>query len=159
MKNAQDIITTLQYQPQYKKLLHNKCIQKLLSTILPAIRRSVKHSYIHKNKLFITITAGLNKYDKDNIINSIKMVLNSPMILQSERFMECNSTDIEDVIVYIDHKPKTPLYLYTTQTDKLKYLERASGNVKIELEDKKLQELMQSIQDIIKKEKQEAHDA
>lgn len=86
------------------------------------------------------------------------MVLNSPMILQSERFMECNSTDIEDVIVYIDHKPKTPLYLYTTQTDKLKYLERASGNVKIEIEDKKLQELMQSIQDIIKKEKQEAHD-
>ncbi len=158
MKNVQDIITTLQYKPQFKKLLHNRCIDKLLSTILPAIRRSVKHGYIHNNKLFITITAGLNKYDKDNIINTIKMVLNSPMILQSERFVECSDIEIEDVIVYIDHKPKLPLNLHTTQTHNLKYFERASGNIGIEIKDEKLKELMQSIQDIIKKEKQEEYD-
>ena len=154
MKNVQDIITTIQYKPQFKKLLHNKCVDKLLSTILPAIRRSVKHGFIHQNKLFITITAGLNKYDKDNIINTIKMVLNSPMILQSEHFIECSDTKIEDVVVYIDHKPKVPTNLYITQTHKLKYSERASGEIAIDVKDEKLKEIMQSIQEIIKKEKQ-----
>ncbi len=158
MKNVQDIITTIQYKPQFKKLLHNKCIDKLMSTILPALKRSVKHGYIHKKILFITITAALNKYDKDNIINTIKMVLNSPMILQSERFMECNDIEIEDVIVYVDHKPKVPLNLHKTQTHKLKYFERASGDIEIKVHDEKLKELMQSIQDIIKKEKQEEND-
>ena len=54
MKNAHDILSSIQCKPQFKKILHYKCIEKLLSTILPAIRKSVKHGYVHKNIFYIT---------------------------------------------------------------------------------------------------------
>jgi len=155
MKNASQIISSIQYKPQFKKILHHKCINKLMSTILPAIRKSVKYGYINKNIFYITITAALNKYDKDNIIKTIKMVLNSKMILESEQFSECNGLDIEDVIVYVDHKPRAKTELYSTQADKMTYFERATGKIDINIQDPKLKELAQSIQEIIKKE----HDA
>jgi len=153
MKNAQDILTSIQYKPQFKKILHHKCIEKLMSTILPAIRKSVKHGYVNKKIFYITITAALNKYDKDNIIKTIKTVLNSKMILESERFVECANLEIDDVVVYVDHKPRLAENLHITQSHTLKYFERASGDLKINIADEKLQALMQSIQDIIKAEK------
>jgi len=152
MKNASQIISSIQYKPQFKKILHYKCINKLMSTILPAIRKSVKYGYINKNIFYITITAALNKYDKDNIIKTIKMVLNSKMILESEQFSECSDLHIEDVIVYVDHKPRAKTELYSTQTDKITYFERATGKIEINIQDPKLKELAQSIQEIIKKE-------
>jgi len=152
MKNASQIISSIQYKPQFKKILHHKCINKLMSTILPAIRKSIKYGYINKNIFYITITAALNKYDKDNIIKTIKMVLNSKMILESEQFNECSGLNIEDVIVYVDHKPRAKTELYVTQADKITYYERATGEIAINIEDPKLKELAQSIQDIIKKE-------
>jgi len=153
MKSTQDILTSIQYKPQFKKILHHKCIEKLMSTILPAIRKSVKHGYVNKNILFITITAALNKYDKDNIIKTIKTVLNSKMILESERFIECSEIQIDDVVVYVDHKPKIQNNLHITQVHKLKYFERASGEIEINVKDEKLKALLQSIQDIIKADK------
>jgi len=150
MKNAHDIIVSLQHKPQFKKILHYKCIDKLMSTILPAIRRSVKHGYIHKNILYITITAALNKYDKDNIIKTIKTVLNSKMILESDRFVSCNDVIIEDVILYIDHKPQKEHQLYTSSSHNIHYKERASGEIEISIEDEKLKEVAQTIQEIIK---------
>ena len=152
MKNASQIITSLQYKPQFKKILHYKCINKLLSTLLPTVRQRIKHTYIHKNIFFITIAATLDKYDKDNIIKTIKMVLNSKMILESEQFFECSDIIIEDVIVYVDHKPLLKTNLYKTDTHTLRYTERASGNISINIQDKKLHDLAQSIQDLIKKE-------
>ncbi len=155
MKTTQDILTSIQHKPQFKKILHHKCINKLLSTILPAIRRNIKHGYINKNVLYIIITAALNKYDKDNIIKTIKGVLNSPMILKSEHFIECDDINIEDVIVYIDHKPKMTTDLHTTFTHQITYTERASGDININIKDEKLHALAQSIQEIIKKEHNE----
>ncbi|MDF1883205.1 hypothetical protein JHD49_04565 [Sulfurimonas sp. SAG-AH-194-C21] len=156
MKTTQDILTSLQHKPQFKKIIHHKCIDKLLSTILPALRRNIKHGYINKNIFYIIITAALNKYDKDNIIKTIKGVLNSPMILKSERFMECNEINIEDVIVYVDHKPNIMSDLHTTSTHKIMYTERASGDIKININDAKLHALAKSIQEIIKKEHNES---
>jgi len=152
MKNASQIITSIQYKPQFKKILHYKCINKLLSTLLPIIQKRVKHGYIHNSMLYIIITASLDKYDKDNIIKTIKMVLNSPMILESEQFIECNEIKIQDVIVYVDHKSITPQHLHQTKTHTLTYHERASGEINIDIKDEKLRTLAQSIQDIIKEE-------
>lgn len=80
------------------------------------------------------------------------MVLNSPMILASEQFLECNGFKIDDVIVYVEHKPLIPQNLYRTQTDKLIYKERATGEIEIDMKDEKLRALAQSIQDMIKEE-------
>jgi len=156
MKNASQIITSIQYQPQYKKILHHKCINRLISILLPTIQRNIKHSFINKNILHITISAALNKYDKDNIINTIKMVLNSKMILESEKFYECKNIPIDDVIVYVSHTPKTNFEPFSTNAHKLTYFERASGEIEIDIQDEKLKALVQSIQDIIKKEKHDS---
>jgi hypothetical protein len=152
MKNASQIITSIQYKPQFKKVLDYKCISKLISIILPSLQKSIKHGFIHKNIFYITITASLNKYDKDNIINTIKMVLNSKMILEEKGFVECNNIEIDDIIVYVDHKPKIPANLHMTNAHTLTYHERASGNIEINIKDKKLNSLAKEIQEMIKKE-------
>jgi len=152
MKSTQDILTSIQHKPQFKKIIHHKCINKLLSIVLPALRKNIKDGYINKNIFYIIITAGLNKYDKDNIIKTIKGVLNSPMILKSAQFLECDEIDIKDVIVYVDNKPKSDTPFYTTTSHALHYTERASGNISIDIKDEKLNALAKSIQDIIKKE-------
>lgn len=153
MKNASQIITTIQYKPQYKRILQHKCVQKLKSIMLPAIQKSIKYGYIKESKLHFVISSTLNKYDKDNIINTIKMVLNGNMIEKNENLVECIDADIEDVIVKVDHKPIYEYKPYVTNAHKLTYHEQASGDIKVEMQDAKLQALAQEIQDIIKKER------
>jgi hypothetical protein len=80
------------------------------------------------------------------------MILNSPMILNSEKFIECNEIKIEDIKVYVDHKPKINFQPYTTQTHNLHYIERAKGDFQTDVEDPKIQELLLEIQKIIKEQ-------
>lgn len=58
MKNASQIITSIQYKPQLKKVLYYKHISNPISIILPSIQNS--------------------------IINTIKMVLNAKSILEKK---------------------------------------------------------------------------
>jgi len=155
MKSAHDIISSIQHKPQFKKVLHHKCVSKLLSTLLPSLQKRVKHAYVHKQIFYITITASLDKYDKDNIIKTIKMVLNSKMILESQSFYECNGIEIDDVIVYVDHKPLRKPQIYQP-SHTLEYVERATGTLNVTIEDPKLRALAQSIQDMIKKKEDES---
>lgn len=150
MKNASQIINSIQYKPQYRKILEHKCIDRLKSSLLPSIQSNIKYGFIKNNKLYFTISATLNKYDKDNIINTIKMILKSPMILESDKFFECLDINIEDVIVYVDHKPKIVFKPYSTYSHLLTYKERASGNIEVNIKEPKLRELVMSIQEIIK---------
>jgi len=81
------------------------------------------------------------------------MILNSPMILKSDNFLECLGSDIVDVKIYTDHKPKIDLKLYTTSTHKATYKERATGNIDVEIEDEKLNAIAHEIANIIKENK------
>ncbi len=150
MKNATQIITSLQHKPQYKKFLQYKCINRLISALFLSIQNNIKYGYIKNDKLYLVISATLNKYDKDNIINTIKMILNSPMILKSDKFCECLELTIEDVVIYTDHKPKSNFKPYTTYSHIVSYEERASGNIKVSIKDKKLSIVIKTIQNIIK---------
>ncbi|MBN2816682.1 MAG: hypothetical protein JXQ67_08355 [Campylobacterales bacterium] len=125
-------------------------MQKLKSVMLPSIQKSIKYGYIRDAKLHFVISSTLNKYDKDNIINTIKMILNGNMIQKNEMLLECIDEQIEDVIVKVDHRPQHQFQPYTTTAHKLSYYERASGGLKIEMQDEKLQKLAEEIQTIIK---------
>lgn len=153
MKNASQIINILQDKPQFSKLTESTCIKTLKSALLPSIQKNIKNSYIHNNILFFVLTTRLNKLDADNIINNIKMILNSPMILNSQKFIECLETKIEDVKVYSDFKPLKKNNLYTTNTHTLTYKERASGEINIDIKDEKLSAITQEIFQIIKDKK------
>lgn len=132
-------------------MLENKCVSRLKSSLLPSIQNNIKYGFIKNNKLYFTISSTLNKYDKDNIINTIKMILKSPMILESDKFIECFNIEIEDVIVYVDHKPKVIFKPHCTDSHSLTYKERSSGEFEINLHDEKLNSLARAIQEIIKK--------
>ena len=107
MKNASQIITTIQYKPRYK---HNE----------------------------------------DNIINTIKLVLNGNMIKRNENLFECIDANIEDVIVKVDHRPVFDFEPHTTTAHQICYFERASGDIDIKIKDEKLNSLAHEIQNIIK---------
>ncbi|MDQ1263151.1 MAG: hypothetical protein QG559_152 [Campylobacterota bacterium] len=96
------------------------------------------------------MSAALNKLDMDNIINIIKSILNSPMILESKNFCECDGIIIKDVICFVDHKPKKKTMLYSSNSAETTYQERASGNIKADMKDEKLQELADTILEIIR---------
>jgi len=150
MKNASQIISSIQYKPQYKRILQHKCVQKLRSIMLPAIQKNIKYGYIREKTLHFVISSTLNKYDKDNIINTIKMVLNGRMIEKNANLFECIDEKIEDVVVKVDHRPQGNFQPYTTDVHNLRYHERSTGNVDISIEDDKLQKLAREIQAIIK---------
>lgn len=155
MKNASQIISTIQYKPQYKRILQHKCVEKLKSIMLPSIQKSIKYGYIKEKKLHFVISSTLNKYDKDNIINTIKMVLNGRMIEQNENLVECLDAAIHDVIIKVDHRPLLRYQPYTTNAEKLCYYERSKGNFDVSMKDPKLKELAEQIQKIIQQRAQE----
>jgi len=150
MKNASQIITTIQNKPQYKRILQHKCVSKLKSVMLPTIQKSIKYGYIKDTTLHFVIASTLDKYDRDNIINTIKTILNGNMIEKNENLLECLGADIKDVIIKVDHKPFNPFVPYKTDADKLSYHERSSGTFDINIKDEKLLALAQEIQKIIK---------
>lgn len=150
MKNASQIIVTLQNQPQYKRILQHKCVKKLTSILLPAIQKSIKYGYVKESKLHFVTAATLDKYDRDNIINTIKTILNGKMIQMNENLIECVDLAIEDVIVRVDHKPQYTFTPYTTNAELLYYPERSRGEFVVSMQDPKLQAVAQEIQAIIK---------
>ena len=150
MKNSVQIINTLQHKPQFSKLLESKCINRLKASLLPSIQKNIKYGYIKNNTLTFVLTTRLNKLDIDNIINTIKMILNSPMILESENFIECLDTQIDDVKIYTDPSPKKQVALHKTSTHTETYNERATGEIEVNIEDEKLNALAKSILEIIK---------
>jgi len=150
MKNASQIITTLQHKPQFSKLTESSCINRLKSSLLPSIQHNIKYGYFKNATLYFVLSTRLNKLDIDNIINTIKMILNSPMILESDRFVECLGIQIDDVKIYTDHKPQKKFESFSTHAHEEKYPERASGDIPVKIEDEKLKQLAQSILEIIK---------
>jgi len=96
------------------------------------------------------MSATLNKLDVNNNINTIKTILKSPMILKSEKFIECLDFQIDDIVFYVDHKPKSKVKLYSSDSQNVTYKERATGNLHVDIKDEKLNELAKSILEIIK---------
>jgi len=142
MKNATQIITSLQNKPQFSKLSKFKCIKKIQSMFMPTFTRFVKFAYVQNNTLFFVLNHNAGKQEFDNNIQNIKSALNfhTPQ--------ECQETIIEDIKAFVTHKPtkkKEP-----KQIIKQYYTERASGDVEVTIKDEKLNTLVKSIQKIIK---------
>lgn len=153
MKNASQIINILQHKPQFSKLSTSKCIHTLKSSLLPSIQHNIKHGYIHNKTLYFILTTRLNKLDTDNIIKNIKMILNSPMILQSQKFTECLNIEIEDIKIYTDNKPKIQNKLFKTTAHLLHYKERTTDALELQVKDPQLQSLINETLKIIKSTK------
>ena len=144
MKNASQIITSIQNKPQFSKLSKYKCTEKIASIFTPALQRMIKFSYIKNNTLFFVLKHPGAKQEFDNNIQTIKSAL------KFHTPPECVDVTIEDIKAFVTHTPEVKIELKPVK--KQVYRERASGDFEIDIEDEKLHELMQSIQKIIKEQ-------
>ncbi len=142
MKNASQIINSIQNKPQFSKLSKYSCINKIKSIFTPALQRMIKFGYFKGDILFFVLNHPAAKQEFDNNIQSIKSALNFHMP------QECEKNNIKDIKAFVTHTPlkkKTP-----KKTIKLVYKERAKGNFTIDIKNEKLNTLVKSIQNIIK---------
>ena len=76
MKNATQIITSLQNKPQFSKLNRFKCIEKIQSMFMPSFTRFVKFTYFQNNTLFFVLNHSAGKQEFDKTVQNIKSALN-----------------------------------------------------------------------------------
>jgi hypothetical protein len=150
MKNVSQIMSSLQNKPQFSKLLEYRCINKLKSSLLLSIQNYIKKGYIKNNTLFFILKARLNKHDEQNNIQMLKTILNSPMILKSEKLLDCIDIKIDDIVFFVDNNPSKEIVLHTTNAHNDIYKERADGNIEINIQDEKLKQIANNILNIIK---------
>jgi len=142
MKNASQIINSIQNKPQFSKLSKYSCIDKIKSIFTPALQKMIKFGYFKGDTLFLVLNHPAGKQEFDNNIESIKSALNFHMP------QECSQNLFKDIKAFVTH---TPLKKESPKkTTKLIYKERASGNFEISIKDEKLNTLVKSIQTIIK---------
>ena len=142
MKNATQIITSLQNKPQFSKLKKFKCIEKIQSMFIPSFTRFVKFAYFQNNTLFFVLNHNAGKQEFLNSVQNIKSVL------KMHTPKECQENKIEDIKAFVTHTPaKKP---QEHKVVRMCYKERASGEVDVNIHDPKLKGLVKSIQNIIK---------
>jgi hypothetical protein len=142
MKNASQIINSIQNKPQFSKLSKYKCIKRIESIFIPALQKMIKFSYIKNDTLFFVLSHPAGKQEFDNNIVNIKSAL------KFYKPEECSETIINDIKAFVTHTPlKT---VVTEQKTEQKYAERATGNFSVNIHDEKLNSLVKSIQEIIK---------
>ncbi|WP_297443012.1 hypothetical protein [Sulfurimonas sp.] len=142
MKNASDIINSIQNKPQFSKLSYYKCISRIQAIFSPPLQKMIKFAYIKNDTLFFVLNHPGAKQEFDNNIQSIKSAL------KFHNPEECKENSILDIKAFVTHTPDKPKEEYIIQTQH--YKERANGNFSIAIKDEKLRELVQSIQKIIK---------
>ena len=145
MKNASQIINSIQNKPQFSKLNRFKCIKKIQSAFVPALQKMIKFAYFKNNTLFFVLNHPAGKQEFDNNIQNIKSALN---FLKP---MECEEILVKDIKAFVTHNPKKEQLTFPIK--KQVYKERASGDVDVNIKDAKLNELVVSIQKIIKTKK------
>lgn len=148
MKNAGQIINSIQNKPQFSKLSYYKCIKTVQSMFTPPLQRMINFAYIKNNTLFFVFNHPSAKQEFDNNIQNIKSALN---FHTPEECIECEKKLFDDIKAFVTHTPKKAL-VDVKKTQHL-YKERATGDFKIDIKEKKLRELVISIQKIIKENK------
>ena len=144
MKKASDIIQSIQLQPQFKKLQDFKCIDKILSSILPTSHKFIVYGFIKNDILFIVVNHNIGKIEIDNNIKTIKD------ILKLKTPDECLGTNLKDIKTLVTNKPIKKLKLDKKDTTSY-YHERAKGEFDVDIfKDEKLKKIALEIKKIIK---------
>ncbi len=143
MKNARDIINSIQNRPQFSKLSRFKCIETIRLSFSAPLQKMIKFAYIKNDTLFFVLNHPGAKQEFDNNIQSIKSALK---FVQPK---ECKEFNIKDIKAFVTHTPSRREEKELTKEPQI-YPERATGNFQITTEDEKLRNILQSIQTIIK---------
>ena len=143
MKKAHDILSSLQNQPQFKKLHNVRCIERILSVFLPTVQRFIEFGYIKNGTLFVVLNHNAGKQEFDNNIKMIKD------LLKSVKIEECEGVHFSQIKAFVTNRPRR-------QKEPRKetvpfYEERSHGEFDIDLiTDEELRNIAKEIREIIK---------
>ncbi len=143
MKKAHDILSSLQNQPQFRKLHNVRCIERILSVFLPAVQRFVDFGYIKNDTLFVVLNHNAGKQEFDNNIKMIKD------LLKSVKIEECEGVRFSQIKAFVTNRPRRK------QERKKEtvpfYEERSRGEFDIEMiKDMELRNIAKEIREIVK---------
>ena len=144
MKNARDIINSIQNRPQFSKLSRFKCIDTIRLSFSAPLQKMIKFAYIKNDTLFFVLNHPGAKQEFDNNIQSIKSALK---YVQPK---ECKEFTINDIKAFVTHSPSRNKAAKEQKNEPQSYPERANGEFSITTEDPHLRELLESIRNIIK---------
>ena len=144
MKNSAQILNLLQHKPQFSKLSKYSCISKIQSLFSPALQRMIKFAYFKNDILFFVLNHPGAKQEFDNNIQNIKSALK---FVQPD---ECMDVSVTDIKAFVTNKQIKKSILFANEHINQVYKERATGDIEVNIKDKKLNELVESIQNIIK---------
>ena len=145
MKNAAQIIDSIQSKPQFSRLSSHKCMQRVQSMFTPPVQKMINFVYIKNKTLFFVFNHPVGKQEFDNNIQTIKSALKFYM---PPECLEEDEPLFTDIRAFVTYTPKN--ISKEQQKQKEVYQERSSGNFEIPIEDEKLHALALSIQKIIK---------
>lgn len=146
MKNAAQIIDSIQNSPRFSKLSHYKCIKIVQSMFTPPVQKMISFAYIKNRTLFFVFSHPVGKQEFDNSIQTIKSALK---FYTPPECHECEEIIFDDIKAFVTHTPRPrEIPLQETQQS---YPERSSGEFDINVKDEKLVSIIKSIQEIIKK--------
>ncbi len=148
MKKSSNIISHLKNQPLYSKLKTVKCFEKIKSLLPPRLSNAILFVYIKNDILFFVLNHPGYKMEFNYNLNLIKGVLKE----LKKRESVCKDLVFKNIKAFVSNK--IDLEENKNQTEKkLIYKERATGDFEIKTNNKKLRQIFQNIQDIIKDHK------
>ncbi len=148
MKKSSNIISHLKNQPLYSKLKTVKCFEKIKSLLPPRLSNAILFVYIKNDILFFVLNHPGYKMEFNYNLNLIKGVLKE----LKKRESVCKDLVFKNIKAFVSNK--IDLEENKNQTEKkLIYKERATGDFEIKTNNKKLKQIFQNIQDIIKDHK------
>lgn len=145
MKNAAQIINSIQSRPQFSKLSYYKCIKIVQSMFTVPVQKMINFAYIKNRTLFFVFNHPVGKQEFDNNIQSIKSALKFYM---PQECKECEESLFDDIKAFVTHTQKKNQENF--KEVKQIYKERSTGNFEVNIEETRLRELVMSIQKIIK---------
>lgn len=145
MKNAAQIINSIQSRPQFSKLSYYNCIKIVQSMFTAPVQKMINFAYIKNRTLFFVFNHPVGKQEFDNNIQSIKSALKFYMPHECK---ECEESLFDDIKAFVTHTPKKNQENF--KEVKQIYKERSTGNFEINIDETRLRELVMSIQKIIK---------
>ncbi|MBD3823179.1 MAG: hypothetical protein IE916_01540 [Epsilonproteobacteria bacterium] len=142
MKNAYEIIQSLQNEPQFSKLKTARCLGTIKSLFNHRLQTMIKFAYLKNGTIFFVLTHPGAKQEFDNSIDSIKSALKFHMP------QECAELSFKELKAFVTHSPRKVI---TAQSDEpRRYKERSTGAFENSVKDPKLHALIGTIQKIIK---------
>ena len=143
MKNANQILSSLQNKPQFSKLSKFRCIQKIQELFPTHLQNMILYGYFKNNFLNFVLSHPWAKQEFDIIIQSIKTPLKQ-MPPQA-----CCDIEIADIRAYVSFKPHKNDALHEGCSSDARYKERAETNFINDVEDTKLHNIIENIRKII----------